>query len=232
MVEIEQPIKVLIVDDHSIFRHGLTALLSAEKQLKVVGQASDGDEAIRRAKELNPDIIVMDIQMPGCNGVEATHSIRDNGFSGSILMLTVSDREDDLFAAIKAGANGYLLKNAEPEELIDAIAHVARGEAIISPVMATKLLGEFKSVTGKKAQRTAWPETSLSQREEEVLQLVAKGASNKDIASSLFITENTVKCHMRNIMGKLHLKNRYQAIAYAIRNGLVPVGGKLEEDAA
>ena len=228
----EQPIKVLLVDDHSIFRHGLMALLSAEKQLKVVGQASDGDEAIQRAKELNPDIILMDVQMPGCNGVEATQSIRENGFSGSILMLTVSDREDDLFAAIKAGANGYLLKNAEPEELTDAITHVARGEAIISPIMATKLLGEFKSVTGKKPQRTAQPETSLSQREEEILRLVAKGASNKDIASSLFITENTVKSHMRNIMGKLHLKNRYQAIAYAVRNGLVPVGGKLEDDTA
>jgi len=225
----EEPIKVLIVDDHSIFRHGLMALLSAERQFKVVGQASDGGEAIQRAKELNPDIILMDVQMPGGNGVEATRSIRDNGFSGSILMLTVSDREDDLFAAIKAGANGYLLQNAEPEELIDAIAHVARGEAIISPVMATKLLGEFKLVTGKKAQRIAQPETSLSEREEEILRLVAKGASNKDIASSLFITENTVKSHMRNIMGKLHLKNRYEAIAYAVGKGLVPAR-RFEDD--
>jgi DNA-binding NarL/FixJ family response regulator len=229
---VEEMIKVLIVDDHSIFRHGLVALLSLEKQLKVVGQASDGYEAMQRAGELAPDLIIMDVQMPGCNGVEATRSIRENGFSGSILMLTVSDREDDLFAAIKAGANGYLLKNVEPEELIDAITHVARGEAIISPIMATKLLGEFKLVTGRKAQRTAEPETSLSEREEEILRLVAKGASNKDVASSLFITENTVKCHMRNIMGKLHLKNRYEAIAYAVRNGLAPVGEKPKDDAA
>jgi DNA-binding NarL/FixJ family response regulator len=223
----EELIKVLIVDDHSIFRQGLTALLGAEKQLRVVGQASNGYEAIQRVGELAPDIILMDVQMPGCNGVEATHSIRENGFSGSILMLTVSDGEDDLFAAIKAGANGYLLKNAEPEELTDAITHVAKGEAIISPVMATKLLGEFKSVTGKKTQRMDQPETLLSEREKEILRLVANGASNKDIGSSLFITENTVKCHMRNIMGKLHLKNRYEAIAYAVRTGLAPVGGKV-----
>lgn len=218
----EERIKVLVVDDHTIFRHGLMALLSSEEQLRVVGQASGGEEAIRKARELNPDIILMDVQMPGCNGIEATRSIRDNQFSGGILVLTVSDKDDDLFAAIKAGANGYLLKNAEPEELTYAITHVAQGEAIISPVMATKLLGEFKTITGKKAPRSAQPDTSLSPREEEVLRLVAQGASNRDIASALFITENTVKCHMRNIMGKLHLKNRYQAVAYAARQGLLP----------
>ncbi len=218
----EERIKVLVVDDHTMFRRGLMALLSSEEQLRVVGQASGGEEAIQKAKELNPDIILMDIQMPGCNGIEATRSIRDNGFSAGILVLTVSDRDDDLFAAIKAGANGYLLKNAEPEELTYAITHVARGEAIISPTMAAKLLGEFKSVTSSKAGRSAQADTSLSPREEEILRLVAEGASNKDIASSLFITENTVKSHMRNIMGKLHLKNRYQAVAYAAREGLLP----------
>lgn len=222
----EEITKVLIVDDHSIFRHGLVMLLSAEKTLRVVGQASNGEEAIERVGELNPDVVLMDVQMPVCGGVEAAHSLRERGFSGGILMLTVSDREDDLFAAVKAGANGYLLKDAEPEELIEAIAYVARGESIISPVMATKLLGEFKSVTGKKARPAAQPETSLSEREEEILRLVARGASNKEVAASLFITENTVKCHMRNIMGKLHLKNRYEAIAYAVRAGLVTTGGK------
>ncbi len=218
----KEPIKVLVVDDHTLFRHGLMALLSSNEQLRVVGQASGGEEAIQKARELNPDIILMDIQMPGCNGIEATHSIRDNKFLGGILVLTVSDRDNDLFAAIKAGANGYLLKNAEPEELIYAVTHVAQGEAIISPAMATKLLSEFKSMTSSKAARSAQPNTSLSPREEEILRLVAKGASNRAIGSSLFITENTVKCHMRNIMRKLYLKNRYQAVAYAAKQGLLP----------
>lgn len=218
----EERIRVLVVDDHTIFRHGLMTLLSSEEQLRVVGEASGGEEAIQKARELNPDVILMDVRMLGCNDIQATRSIRDNEFSGGILVLTVSDRDDDLFAAIKAGANGYLLKNAELEELTYAITHVAQGEGIISPAMATKLLSEFKSVTSSKAARSAQPDTSLSPREEEILQLVAKGASNRDIASSLFITENTVKCHMRNIMRKLHLKNRYQAVAYAAREGLLP----------
>jgi len=215
-------IKVLVVDDHTIFRRGLMAVLRSREQLSVVGQASGGEEAIQKARELNPDIILMDIQMPGCNGIEATRSIRDNKFSGGILVLTVSDRDDDFFAAIKAGANGYLLKNAEPEELTYAITHIAQGEAIISPAMAKKLLGEFKSVTSSEAARSARPDTCLSQREVEIVRLVAKGATNRDIASSLFITENTVKCHMRNITEKLHIKNRYQAVAYAARQGLLP----------
>ncbi len=219
----EEPIKVLVVDDHALFRRALIALLSSDKQLRVVGEVSNGERAIQVTEELSPNIILMDIQMPGCGGLEATRRIREKGFSGGILMLTVSDKDDDLFAAIKAGANGYLLKNAEPEELIYAIAHVARGEAIISPVMATKLLGEFTSLAQKKAQRIA-QETALSPREEEILKLVAGGASNKEIASTLFISENTVKTHLRNIMGKLHLKNRYQAVAYAARGGLISSG--------
>lgn len=221
----DEPIKVLVVDDHTLFRCGLTALLSSDKQLKVVGQASDGEEAIQATEELNPDIILMDILMPGCSGLEATRCIREKGFSGGILMLTVSDRDDDLFAAIKAGANGYLLKNAEPEELTQAIAHVARGEAIISPLMATKLFEELKLTTEKRSQQTPHPRTALSQREEEILRMVAGGASNREIASTLFISENTVKTHLRNIMEKLHLKNRYQAVAYAAREGLIPSKG-------
>ena len=224
----EEPIKILVVDDHSLFRYGLIAVLSSEAHFKVVGQASGGNEAIRRVDELEPDIILMDIQMPGCNGIEATRSIRDHGFSAGILVLTVSDRDDDLFAAIKAGANGYLLKNVEPEELSKAITHVARGEVMLSPLMATKLVGEFKTVT-EKSQEAARPETSLSQREMEILELVAKGESNKDIASSLFITENTVKTHMQHIMRKLHFKNRSQAIAYAVQNGLLPAQEGLKD---
>lgn len=216
----EESIKILVVDDHSLFRRGLTAVLSSEEQFRVVGQAATGSEAIQRAQELKPDIILMDIQMPGGSGVEAVCSIREQGFDGGILMLTVSDRGDDLFDAIKCGANGYLLKNVEPDELIKAIIHVARGEVMLSPVMATKLLGEFNIVT-QRVQSAAQPETGLSQRENEILQLVAKGDSNRDIASTLFITENTVKTHMRHIMEKLHFKSRSQAIAYAVRNGLI-----------
>lgn len=222
----DEPIKVLVVDDHSLFRCGLVALLNSDKEIEVVGQAPDGAESIRLTEELNPDIILMDIQMPGCSGLETTHSIREKGFSGGILMLTISDKDDDLFAAIKAGANGYLLKNAELEELSRAITHVANHEAIISPIMATKLLGEFNSLAQKKAQQKE-PGTALSQREGEILKLVAEGASNREIASTLFISENTVKTHLRNIMGKLHLKNRYQAVAYAAKRGLIPVPEEL-----
>ena len=165
----------------------------------------------------------MDLNMPHCSGLEATQALQTEMPQVNILVLTVSDKESDLFAAMKFGAKGYLLKNTEPEELVHAIFHIARGGVIVSPLMATKLLTEFKDLTaGAERESAEEVESNLSPREEEVLQQLSQGAPNKEIADSLFISENTVKTHLRNIMDKLHLANRSQAAAYAVRRGLVP----------
>ena len=222
------PIKVLVVDDHALFRRGIAATLANQEGLTIVGEASDGLEAIQKAKEIAPDVILMDLSMPRCSGLEATQALQAEMPQVSILVLTVSDNESDLFAAVKFGARGYLLKNTQPDELIHAIFHIAQGGVIISPHLATKLLAEFNPVSKygvnppeDKAQKETTPQDAgLSPREGEVLQLVAQGATNKQIADSLFISENTVKTHLSNIMEKLHLVNRSQAAAYAISKGL------------
>jgi len=217
------PVKVLVVDDHTLFRRGIAAVLADQESLEVVGEALDGLEAIEKAKKIVPDVILMDLNMPNCSGLEATQALQTEMPQVNILVLTVSDKESDLFAAIKFGAKGYLLKNTEPEELIHAIFHIAQGGVIISPLMATKLLTEFQDLrAGVERESTEEAEANLSPREGEVLQLVAQGATNKEIGDSLFISENTVKTHLRNIMDKLHLANRSQAAAYAVKRGLVP----------
>ena len=216
------PIKVLVVDDHALFRRGITAVLANHENLEVVGEASDGLEAIKKAEAIVPDIILMDLNMPHCSGLEATQALQTKMPQVNILVLTVSDNEADLFAAVKFGAKGYILKNTEPEELIQAILHITQGGVIVSPIMATKLLTEFKGLEAEGKRETIQEtESNLSPREGEVLQLVAQGATNKQIADSLFISENTVKTHLRNIMEKLHLANRSQAAAYAVEKGLV-----------
>jgi DNA-binding NarL/FixJ family response regulator len=216
-------IKVLVVDDHALFRRGITTVLENQEGLEVVGEAIDGLEAIEKAKKLAPDVILMDLNMPHCTGLEATQALQASMPQVNVLILTVSDNESDLFAAMKFGAKGYILKNTEPEELTQAIFHIAQGGAIISPLMATKLLSEFKDLgTGTVVKSTQETDADLSPREGEVLKLVAQGATNKEIADSLFISENTVKTHLRNIMDKLHLANRSQAAAYAVKRGLVP----------
>ena len=207
-------IKVLVVDDHSLFRRGIISVLAAEDWLEVVGEASDGLQAINKASVLTPDVIVMDLMMPRKSGLEATQLLQTQLPQANILVLTVSESEADLFAAMKFGARGYMLKNAEPEELIQGIIHIARGGVTVSPAMASKLLDELKEM---REPVEAIPE--LSHRETEVLQLVAQGKRNKDIAEELFISENTVKTHLRNIMDKLHMANRSQAAAYAVRAG-------------
>jgi DNA-binding NarL/FixJ family response regulator len=220
-------IKVLVVDDHTLFRRGITAVLASQENLAVAGEAADGLEAVAKAEEIAPDVILMDLNMPRCSGLEATQALQTKMPQVNILVLTVSDNEADLFAAMKFGAKGYILKNTEPDELVQAIFHIAQGGVIISPLMAAKLLTEFKDLSAgmvvKSPQKT---EANLSPREDEVLQLVAQGATNKEIADSLFISENTVKTHLRNIMDKLHLANRSQAAAYAVKRGLVPYDSK------
>lgn len=218
------PMRVLLVDDHVLFRKGIASMMSDHSSIEIVGEAGDGIDALEKTRELMPDIILMDIDMPRCNGIQATKLIKQEMPYVKIVMLTVSDNEKDLFEAIKSGAQGYLLKNLEPSDLFDMLEGVARGEAAISRSMAAKILVEFgrQAVKEPSAQSKTG---SLTAREAEVLELVARGASNKEIASTLAIAENTVKNHMRNILDKLHLENRVQAAAFALREGLMQKSG-------
>ncbi len=215
-------IKVLVVDDHTLFRRGICAVLANREGLEVVAEASDGLEAIEKTKEIKPDVVLMDLNMPRCSGLEAIQALQAEMPQVNVLVLTVSEMEADLFAAMKFGARGYLLKKTEPEELFHAILHISQGGVIVSPLMATKLLDEFKDIAaGAKKESAEKVDANLSPREGEVLQLVAQGATNKEIAGALFISENTVKTHLRSIMETLHLANRSQAAAYAVKKGLV-----------
>ena len=209
-------ITVLLVDDHAWVRGSVAQALSLSDAIEVVGQAANGEEGVQKAQELSPDVVVMDLDMPVLGGVEATRQIREAAPSTQVLVLTVSESENDLFAAMAAGAKGYLLKNAGSDDLHTAVMHISQGGVLVSPIMATTMLTQF-TASGTKAPK---PETGLSAREEEVLQSVAQGSSNKEVAATLFITENTVKTHLRNIMEKLHVVNRSQATAFAVRAGL------------
>ncbi|MBI4498325.1 MAG: response regulator transcription factor [Chloroflexi bacterium] len=211
--------RVLLVDDHALFRAGLAGLLRASG-LEVVGQAGDGEEAIAKARELRPDLIFMDITMPRRNGLEATRALKAEIPDLTIVMLTVSDDERDLFEAIKSGAAGYLLKNMQQEEFEEFLERLRRGEPLISPALAHKLLQEFARL--KEAEGRLSARDGLSDREQEVLQLAARGATNRAIADALFISENTVQFHMKNILAKLHLRNRGEVIAWAFAHGLLP----------
>ncbi len=212
-------VRVLLVDDHVLFRRGLAALMASREAVEVVGEAADGYEAVEMAEALRPDVVLMDIQMPLCDGVQAARVIREKVPSAKVLILTVSDEDDHLFEAIKAGAHGYLLKNVQPETLAQAITGVTRGEAPISGAVASKLLREFSA--DRPAAGDPSTDSHLSQREQEILALVARGASNKEIATRLVITEGTVKNHLHNILTKLHVRNRAEIAAYAVRHGIV-----------
>lgn len=212
-------VRILVVDDHVLFRKGMGSIMSLNKDIEVVGEAGDGVEALEKARETMPDIILMDIDLPRCNGVEATRLIKQEMPYVRIVMLTVSDNEKDLFEAIKAGAQGYLLKDLEPDELFEMLKGTMKGEAAISRAMAAKILAEFGRQAVKEPT-THHRAGGLTAREREVLELVAIGSSNKEIAGALAIAENTVKNHLRNILDKLHLENRVQAAAFAMREGL------------
>jgi len=212
--------RILLVDDHILFRKGLGGLLAVQPDFQIVGEAGDGLEALALARELMPDLILMDINMPNCDGKRATARIKQEMPYVQIIMLTVSDDDQDLFEAIKAGAQGYLLKNTKPEDLYEMLRGVARGEAPLSRLMASKILREFARGISRLSPQEERPESQLTVREKEVLQLVTDGLSNHEIAERLVITENTVKNHLRNILAKLHLDNRVQAAAYAVREGL------------
>jgi DNA-binding NarL/FixJ family response regulator len=218
-------IRVVIADDQALFRRGLYVVLGTEDHIEVVAEAENGEEAVAKVTELAPDVVLMDVRMPRINGIEAARRIRDLSPSTRILMLTVSDEEDDLYEAIKAGANGYLLKEISVEEVAEAIRAVVQGQSLISPSMASKLLNEFNSLAKKAEERQQYPAPTLTSRELEVLKLVAKGMSNREIADGLFISENTVKNHVRNILEKLHLHSRMEAVIYAVRERLLDIRG-------
>lgn len=212
--------RILLVDDHVLFRKGVAALLSMRPDMQVIGEAGDGLDAIAAARELLPDVILMDIAMPRCNGLEATRTIKREMPHVKIVILTVSDDDQNLFEAIKSGAQGYLLKNLEPYQLHDLLESISRGEAPLSGAIAAKILKEFTHPSSASSQESQVVEV-LTSRETEILQLVVEGLTNKEIASALVISENTVKIHLRNILEKLHLQNRIQAAVYAVRQGLV-----------
>jgi DNA-binding NarL/FixJ family response regulator len=221
--QLGEPVRVLIVDDHALFRRGLQMVLEGEPDIDVVGEASDGQEAIERAESTTPDVVLMDVRMPKRSGIEATRTIKDTLPSTKILMLTISDEEVDLYEAIKAGASGYLLKEISIEEVADAVRAVHAGQSLISPSMASKLLNEFAAMVKRRDERTQVPGPRLTSRELEVLKLVAKGLNNRDIGQELFISENTVKNHVRNILEKLHLHSRMEAVVYAVREKLLDI---------
>lgn len=214
------PLRILLVDDHVLFRKGLEALLASRQDVEVVGEAGDGLEAIAMTREKVPDVILMDISMPRCSGIEAVRVIAREMPQVQIVMLTVSDDDRDLFEAIKSGAVGYLLKNLQPRQLFDLLEGIRRGEAPISGKLAARVLREFRDP--RRAElKDAEAREQLTPREIEVLERVVRGDGNKEIAEALCLTENTVKVHLRNILEKLHLENRVQAAVYAVTAGLV-----------
>jgi DNA-binding NarL/FixJ family response regulator len=219
-----EPIRVMIVDDHALIRRSLELALAAEADIEVVGEASDGQEAVDLAGRLLPDVALMDVRMPRRSGIEATRAIKESVPSTRVIMLTVSDEEEDLFEAIKAGATGYLLKDVQLDEVPDAVRAVHEGQSLINPAMAAKLISEFASMSRKEAERPPQlPVPRLTDREMEVLRLVAKGMNNREIAKQLFISENTVKNHVRNILEKLQLHSRMEAVVYAVRERLLEI---------
>jgi DNA-binding NarL/FixJ family response regulator len=215
-----EPIRVAVVDDQELFRRGLVMLVGAEDDIEVVGEASDGEEAAAVAEDKAPDVILMDVRMPKLSGTQACLTIKQVAPTAKIIMLTMSDEEADLYDAIKNGASGYLLKDASIDEVSQAIRLVADGQSLISPSMAAKLLEEFKTIsrTGGKPEEIA---PRLTDRELEVLNLVARGLNNREIARDLYISENTVKNHVRNMLEKLQLHSRIEAVMYAVRQRLL-----------
>lgn len=213
-------IRVLLADDHDLFRQGVRRLLEGAADVEVIGEARTGEEAVRLVEDLIPDIVLLDITMPGLSGIDAARLIKTASPRTGLIMLTVHADEEFLFEAIKAGAMGYLLKDASPDELVRAIRLIYGGEGLLAPSMAAKVMREFART--RDAKELAGVLNPLTQREIEILQHVAEGLANKEIAHKLSISERTVKNHLSNIMEKLHVNSRTQAAVYALRSGLVP----------
>ncbi|MDU4961106.1 MAG: response regulator transcription factor [Sporomusaceae bacterium] len=216
------PITILIVDDHTLLRQGIRKVLDLESDLQVIGEAADGEEAVRMAVQLQPDIVLLDVNMPKKNGLEVTRELRQMTVESRIILLTIHDDENYVIEVVKAGAAGYLLKDIDPGMLIKAIRSVYAGESFIYPTLARSLFYDAADATKRAACRTRGSQ-ELTGREVEVLQLVGKGLSNLDIAQRMFLSEKTVKNHLTNIFRKIGVSDRTQAVIYAIRNKIVRV---------
>lgn len=214
------PLRVLLADDNALFREGMASLLARCDDVQVVGQAKDAAEAVRKTSLLRPDVVLMDLAMPLGGGVEATRQILEERPDQAICMLTVSEQTSDLFAAVRAGARGYLVKTVQLDDLCTGLHILRDGGSVVTPHLAAELLDEFARLAQGVRESPSEAE-KLTGREREVLELVAQGSSNKEIAQKLVIAENTVKVHLRNILDKLHLRNRQQAAAFAVQEGLV-----------
>jgi two-component system, NarL family, response regulator LiaR len=213
---VDKPIRVLLADDHNVVRGGIRALIESEEGIEVIEEVADGVEAVLKARSLNPDVILLDLQMPRKTGLEAIEEIKQENPTAKILVLTSYSDDEKVFAAIKAGALGYLLKESSTQELIQAIRDVYQGESSLHPIIARKLIRELNRPTLLPPA-----DEPLTEREVEVLILVARGLPNQDIANSLYISERTVRTHVSNMLSKLHLANRTQAALYALKEGLV-----------
>ncbi len=215
MMTNDEPVRVMVVDDHRLFRRGLVALLALDPGVRVVGEAGDAGEAVLRARELQPQVILLDLDLPGASGIQALAGLREASPDSRVLMLTVSEDAQDMQAALRAGAQGYLLKTMEGEDLSGAIRRAAVGEAVVSPEMTGKLVAALQAPAPTPSLAPATPSQLLSRREQEVLEQIALGASNKEIARALDIAETTVKIHVQGILRKLGLTSRVQAAVYA-----------------
>ena len=228
---------VLLVDDQDLVRAGFRIILQSEPGIEVVGEASNGTDGIRLARELTPDVICMDVQMPGMDGLTATRAIVAEGLASSVLILTTFDRDDYLFEALAAGASGFLLKTASPEDLVDAVQVLARGDALLSPAVTRRVIESFSASPAESAAEVTaespasagaapvQPHPALAQlteRETEVLALLARGRSNGEIATELFVGEATVKTHVSNVLAKIGVRDRIQAVIFAYEAGVVP----------
>ncbi|NQW22727.1 MAG: response regulator transcription factor [SAR202 cluster bacterium] len=223
-------IRVLVVDDHDLFRRGLIEVLQEDPDMEVIGEARNGKEAIEMAGELSPDLVFMDLNMPGQNGIEATAFITQKWPDMKVLVLTVSEEAGDLYQALSVGARGYVLKISSPAEILDALRQVHQGWVVVSPAMAPRFLSDLSQATGNAGGgrgqgRGGNNDVVLTVREQEILRLVARGLSNAGIAGELMVSENTVKTHIKNILGKLHMKNRSEAANYANRLGITQSDG-------
>jgi DNA-binding NarL/FixJ family response regulator len=220
------PVRVLLVDDHQLFREGLANILNSQPDFEVVADAGDGLEAQIKARKLKPDLILMDVMMPGCNGLEATQRIKRDSPQTTIVMLTVREEDDDLFQAIRNGAQGYLLKSIRSKDMLEMLRAAVRGEAAITPAMGGRMLEEFRRIS-QSARQSPQEVEALTRREMQILRLAAAGDTNFEIAAKLQVSVHTVKTHMRKILAKLHQERRYEAATYALREGLIP---PMEED--